>query len=137
MKKPLYAKFYKVSTDIDNQNVWKECFSVSGVKLPTHYFFGFSAATGDLADNHDIFSVKVYQLESDRKNENIDHSSIVPLAETFSEPREHHDDEHPSKVWTIFKWIFIVIFVIAAILIVIGGGFWFLNRQRNNKKRFY
>jgi heme/copper-type cytochrome/quinol oxidase subunit 2 len=59
------------------------------------------------------------------------------LAETFSEPREHHDDEHPSKVWTIFKWIFIVIFVIAAILIVIGGGFWFLNRQRNNKKRFY
>ena len=59
---------------------------------------GFSAATGDLADNHDILSVKVYQLESERKNEQIDPSLIVPNAETFSEPREHAHDEHPSKV---------------------------------------
>jgi mannose-binding lectin 2 len=56
-----------VSTDIDNKNEWKECFSVDGVRLPTRYYFGFSAATGDLSDNHDIISVKVYNLESERK----------------------------------------------------------------------
>ena len=56
-----------VSTDIDNKNQWKECFSVDNVKLPTRYFFGFSAATGDLSDNHDIISVKTYQLESPRR----------------------------------------------------------------------
>ena len=56
-----------VSTDIDNRNQWKECFSVENVILPTRYYFGFSAATGDLSDNHDIISAKTYQLTSDRK----------------------------------------------------------------------
>ena len=35
--------------DIDGKNGWKECLSVSGVKLPTGYHFGASAATGQLA----------------------------------------------------------------------------------------
>jgi len=126
-----------VSTDIDNQNVWKECFVVNNVKLPTNYFFGFSAATGDLADNHDIISVKVYQLDSERKDEKIDASQIVPQAESFAEPRDHVHDEHPSKVWTIFKWIFIIIFVIVLVVGLIFGVYWFLNRQQRTKKRFY
>ena len=40
---------FQVSVDIDNTNAWKQCFSVKGVKLPTGYYFGASAATGDLA----------------------------------------------------------------------------------------
>ena len=38
-----------VSTDVENKNEWKECFTVDKVKLPTRYYFGFSAATGDLS----------------------------------------------------------------------------------------
>lgn len=56
-----------VSTDIEGKQEWKECFSVEGVRLPTGYYFGASAATGDLADNHDILSMKLYQLEGNRK----------------------------------------------------------------------
>ncbi len=41
--------FVKVSTDIDDQASWKECFVLRNVKLPTGYFFGFSAATGELS----------------------------------------------------------------------------------------
>lgn len=51
-----------VSTDIDNRNEWKQCFQVSGVLLPTGYFFGASAETGDLSDNHDIQSFKFYEI---------------------------------------------------------------------------
>nr|XP_053635157.1 VIP36-like protein [Cherax quadricarinatus] len=51
-----------VSTDIDNKQVFKECFSVDGVKLPLGYYFGVSAATGDLSDAHDIISLKTYDL---------------------------------------------------------------------------
>jgi len=47
--------------------VWKECFAADKIKLPTGYYFGFTAATGELSDNHDIISVKVYQLDSERK----------------------------------------------------------------------
>lgn len=56
--------FVVVSTDIANKGAWKECFSVHGVKLPTGYFFGVTATTGDLSDNHDILSVRLFELDS-------------------------------------------------------------------------
>ena len=39
----------QVSTDIEGKNEWKECFSVKGVRLPTGFYIGASAATGELA----------------------------------------------------------------------------------------
>ena len=32
--------------DLDNKRAWAPCFQVEGVKLPTGYYFGASAATG-------------------------------------------------------------------------------------------
>jgi mannose-binding lectin 2 len=55
--------FFTVSTDIDNKAGWKPCFTVEGVRLPTGYYFGMSATTGDLSDNHDIIAVKLYELD--------------------------------------------------------------------------
>lgn len=51
-----------VQTDIDNKNDWKLCFSSARVVLPTGYYFGASAETGDLSDNHDILSFKFYEI---------------------------------------------------------------------------
>lgn len=31
----------------------------TNVVLPSRYFFGVTASTGDLADNHDIFSIRI------------------------------------------------------------------------------
>lgn len=42
-----------------NDNEWQECFVIRSVKLPRGYYFGTTAATGDLADNHDILAIKV------------------------------------------------------------------------------
>ena len=36
---------------------------MDGVRLPTGYYFGMSATTGDLSDNHDIIAVKLYELD--------------------------------------------------------------------------
>mgnify|MGYP001793396638 len=44
--------FIQVSMDVDNDEEWKECFTVDGVILPTGYYLGFSAATGDLAGTY-------------------------------------------------------------------------------------
>lgn len=60
-------KYYKevltVYTDLENNNQWKLCFESANVKLPTGYYLGASATTGDLSDNHDIISIKFYELE--------------------------------------------------------------------------
>ncbi len=35
--------------DVDDRNDWKECIDFGGVRLPIGYYFGASAATGDLS----------------------------------------------------------------------------------------
>jgi hypothetical protein len=55
--------YVSVLTDIENKAALKECLSVQGVRLPTGYYFGMTAATGDLSDSHDIMSVRLYELD--------------------------------------------------------------------------
>ena len=43
---------------------WKLCFESDGVILPLNYYFGLSAVTGDLSDNHDIHAFKVCNVSS-------------------------------------------------------------------------
>ncbi|KAL1137948.1 hypothetical protein AAG570_009643 [Ranatra chinensis] len=76
-----------VMTDLDNKADWKDCLSVSGVHLPTGYYFGVSAATGDLSDAHDIMSIRLLELDTPDATVE-DRSNIVPSAERFEAPRE-------------------------------------------------
>jgi mannose-binding lectin 2 len=43
---------------VEGDGKWSTCFYMPDVYLPTGYFLGFSAATGDLADNHDIIYIQ-------------------------------------------------------------------------------
>lgn len=36
-------------TDLEDKNEWKSCIDITGVRLPTGYYFGASAGTGDLS----------------------------------------------------------------------------------------
>lgn len=42
--------------DVEDKNEWKECIDIGGVRLPTGYFFGASAATGDLSGRAELES---------------------------------------------------------------------------------
>lgn len=72
-----------------NLGVWKLCFSVPGITLPTGYFFGASAATGDLSDNHDILTMKMYELEIPRpeKKDEENRENLMPHAQSYAAPR--------------------------------------------------
>ena len=83
-----------VSHDVDNKRTWKSCFTVDGVYLPTGYYFGVSAATGDLSDNHDVTGLKTYELDTpESKDERAD---ILPNAQFVSAPRDHTEDPPPA-----------------------------------------
>lgn len=41
----------------------KTCFDIEGVKIPTGLYLGLTSATGDLADNHDVIALKIWQLD--------------------------------------------------------------------------
>ncbi|XP_013381018.1 vesicular integral-membrane protein VIP36 isoform X1 [Lingula anatina] len=130
-----------VSTDINNKGGWKECFTVKGVHLPTGYYLGFSAATGQLADNHDIISAKFYELETERKDDGVDYSKIEPSAQFFASPRDHVDDAKGAFMlnslsgWKLLVVIILIIIGIGVCLMV--GFIIFQKSQENSRKRFY
>lgn len=47
----------QIYTDVLGTGQWKECMSVDGVQLPTGYYFGITAATGDLSGSYILISV--------------------------------------------------------------------------------
>lgn len=127
-----------VSTDIDDKAGWKECFAVEDVKLPIGYYFGASAATGDLADNHDIISIKFYELDMGDKKPVL--YTGLPMAERAEAPREHVDDSRNflTGSWTSGKMLVVIILLVVAVAVVgMVGMVIFQKQQENSRKRFY
>lgn len=125
-----------VSTDIDGKNAWRECFTVKGVRLPTGYYFGASATTGDLSDNHDIISIRVYELEVPGDKEDEDRSKIAPAAAFFAPPRDHVDDPPPPMSGTKL-FIIICLALLGLCVCIIGGVMVFQRSQDSTRKRLY
>ncbi|XP_068616848.1 VIP36-like protein [Brachionichthys hirsutus] len=126
-----------VMVDVDGKQQWKDCADIAGLRLPLGYFWGASSATGDLSDNHDIISMKLYQL----------------TAEKMSEEEEEEEGEEPtlpSVEMTQFKveveegggsgvhFFFTVLFSILGlgVLAVVGLAV-YARWKENRRKRFY
>ncbi|XP_064630591.1 vesicular integral-membrane protein VIP36-like isoform X2 [Lineus longissimus] len=131
-----------VSTDIDGKAAWKKCFETKGVHLPTGFYFGASAATGQLADNHDIISMKLYELTVDHAaDDKTDYSKIEPSAEFFASPRDHVVDPKGGFMsGSMSGWKLLVIIIVGIIglgICAMVGFIIYTNRQEHQRKRFY
>jgi len=122
---------------IDGSQTWQPCFEVEGVILPTGYFFGLSAATGDLSDNHDIVSFKAYDLLplDGGVNTDGDRRLLQPSAQHFEPEREHSPDPEPTSVGA--KLLYVLVGVVVICGAVIGGGLWWAGHKERQRKRFY
>jgi len=125
-----------VSHDLANKRAWAPCFTVDGVKLPTGYYFGVSATTGDLSDAHDVLGFKTYELDTPAgvpKEERPD----VEVESKFSEaPRDHVDDPVPAMSG-VKKFFLGLLIVLAVVVCVVVGIMIYQNQQENSRKRFY
>lgn len=127
-----------VSTDIENKSAWKECFKVEGVQLPTGYYLGASATTGDLSDNHDIISVRLYELDlPDDPKAKEDRSHILPSATYFEPPRDHVDDPKPSSLSGVKLFLLMLLGSVAVVACVVIGIMFYQKHHEKNRKRFY
>ncbi|KZC15011.1 PREDICTED: vesicular integral-membrane protein VIP36 [Dufourea novaeangliae] len=127
-----------VSTDFANKAAWKECFSVKDIKLPTGYYFGITATTGDLSDNHDILSIRLFELDlPDDPKDQEDRSNILPSAAFYEAPRDHIDDPKQSTLSRIMFFILMLVSALAIIACIVIGIMWYQKHQENSRKRFY
>lgn len=124
-----------VSVDVDGNGSWRLCFERQGLVLPTGYFFGVTAATGDLSDNHDIIAIRTYQIETTDNSATMETNNEVPRLESMgaedSESSRNSADEEDSggKFWVL---LFLALSICGGVGYVV-----FQKKEAANRKRFY
>jgi len=133
----------QVMLDVDDAGKWKECFDVSGVRLPTGYFFGVTSATGDLADNHEVVSFKFYELNTPTTddNERDEWRRIKPGVDYLKPPLDNVDGgegSYRNSSISGFKLFMLVVFILIGVAVcAIAGYVVFKKREEQKRKRFY
>ena len=69
-----------VTYKLESAKEWSTCFEVPKITLPTGYYFGFSAATGDLADDHDVMRITVNDLKSTQHSKALEQKAASNTA---------------------------------------------------------
>ncbi|XP_029024472.1 lectin, mannose-binding 2-like a isoform X1 [Betta splendens] len=125
-----------VMIDIDGQHEWRDCLDIPGVRLPQGYYFGASAITGDLSDNHDIISLKLYQLTVLRSQKEVDEEEeiTIPSVDNIELLRLDQNEEGMSGIAIFFTVLFSMlgcIFLIVICLVL------YSHWNESRRKRFY
>lgn len=135
----LLVRYFKntltLMIDVDGKQEWKACAEVSGLRLPIGYHLGASSATGDLSDNHDIVSMKLYQLAIERNPEEEEEEELlVPRVDNMEQFQVEVEDKGMSGVQFFFTLLFSVLGLgVLAVIGLVLYGRW----KENRRKRFY
>ncbi|KAL0979169.1 hypothetical protein UPYG_G00181600 [Umbra pygmaea] len=124
-----------IRIDVEGTREWQDCLDLPGVHLPRGYFFGASSATGDLSDNHDLISMKLYQLTVERSPEDEEEELTIPRVDNFEQLNKVEvQDEGMSGFQLFFTIVFSIIgiFVLGVVMVVMYGRW-----KENSRKRFY
>ena len=97
----------------------------------------FFLISGDLSDQHDIISMKLYELDVPEGSDSEDRGQIQPSSEFFTSPRDHVDDPKPSSMSGIKLFFLLLLGVLACIACVVIGIMIYQRQQENSRKRFY
>ncbi|XP_078523098.1 VIP36-like protein isoform X2 [Lissotriton helveticus] len=122
--------------DIDGKQEWRDCIDIPGVRLPRGYFFGASSVTGDLSDNHDILSLKLYQLTVERtlSEDQADKEVFIPSVDNMKLPGLDIPEE-PMSGFSLFLIIFFSL--VGLVFAVVIGVIMYNKWQDKSRKRFY
>ncbi|MED6260028.1 VIP36-like protein [Ataeniobius toweri] len=127
-----------VMIDIDGQHEWRDCLDIPGVRLPLGYYFGASAITGDLSDNHDIISLKLYQLtvlRSKKEEEEEEQDAItIPSVDNMELLRLYQSEEGMSGLAIFFTVLFSML---GCIFLIVIGIVVYSQWNERRRKRFY
>lgn len=93
----------------NNNEDYEMCLRADGVVLPKNGYFGVSAATGGLADDHDVFSFLTTslhppgQLQDTKKMAGDDSEKLTKEYQDYQQKldkqKEEYRKEHPDEVW--------------------------------------
>ncbi|KAK2961415.1 putative ERGIC-53 like protein [Blattamonas nauphoetae] len=88
------AAYTTLSGGVEDRTQYTTCFVVDNIDLPTGYYFGFSAATGGLTDNHDVISFRQGQVLHRHPPPSSKQSG--PIDVTTNQPRRSGRDDRQT-----------------------------------------
>ncbi|XP_032733813.1 VIP36-like protein isoform X5 [Lontra canadensis] len=105
---PNEEKQQEIMMDIDGKHEWRDCIEVPGVRLPRGYYFGTSSITGDLSDNHDVISLKLFELTVERtpEEEKLHRDVFLPSVDNMKLPEENTTRITPHTFQAYIWWFF-------------------------------
>jgi mannose-binding lectin 2 len=92
---------------------------------------------GDLSDNHDIISVKVYELEAPAEQPGEDRSQIEPSSSWMEPARDHVEDPKPSSMSGVKMFFLLLLGLLGCVVCFVVGVMIYQKQQDNSRKRFY
>lgn len=119
---------------------WEECFIVRRVKLDPGGFFGLSAATGDLADNHDVVSFKVSDPTEMSEEETRDLAQRIEMdVDRGVENEVHHDPQYENQQQEVGKPLplWISLSAIGLVVVVIAGLVYMSQRSQTHHAKHF
>ncbi|KII64941.1 VIP36-like protein [Thelohanellus kitauei] len=116
------------------------CIMSDFVLLPTGYYIGISAATGDLSDNHEVYSVDFESLDD---MFHVDRQTSAKYEKVKPELKNFHKQIPEAKresggFWRFIKRLslFILILFIGGTIVQVAYMIW-KKREKERRKRFY
>jgi hypothetical protein len=92
-------RMLQVKVDVSRSGQWEVVAELPHVDLPPGYFFGLTAATGGLSDNHDIFSFMCYSYPPyDQQQQHMENGQQPPQPADTNPPVPNTNtqkDDHP------------------------------------------
>lgn len=130
-----FGKTLKVDLDVGGSNQWMTCVTLNNVQLPPAGYVGFTAATGDVADDHDILSVTTtqYILPDRPQVEALRRAAIpqdIPAAKRGTKAEKVKNESAP---WQAFVWTVVVVVALVGVAVV---GYLVKQNVDKNRKRF-
>ena len=88
-----------VAFDTRGQKSYQDCFHVSteGIHLPASYYVGMTAHTGQVADNHDIYSLSVTDLSPENKKGGEGEAAAAPSPAPEAGSKEQSHATKPGE----------------------------------------
>ncbi|KAK3634035.1 hypothetical protein LTR56_015503 [Elasticomyces elasticus] len=122
-----YFQDKQLTVDImyKKEDEWTRCFEVPNVKLPSVTYLGFSAETGELSDNHDLYKVETKNLYSPSGSTNRGAAGSKEYSRGKGRPKQPKE----SGSW---MWFFTKFLLAGSVLVVAYVGFTaYRARQRD------
>ncbi|XP_025724726.1 VIP36-like protein isoform X4 [Callorhinus ursinus] len=133
---PNEEKQQEIMMDIDGKHEWRDCIEVPGVRLPRGYYFGTSSITGDLSDNHDVISLKLFELTVERtpEEEKLHRDVFLPSVDNMKLP-EVTAPLPPLSGLALFLIVFFSL--VSSVFAIVIGIILYNKWQDQSRKRFY